>query len=70
MCVSLGCPAISWNPVEREEELLTDGKKRLGYSSIDATLCPGCGLCIQVCKFNAIHPTGDKVVFGFETKGR
>jgi indolepyruvate ferredoxin oxidoreductase alpha subunit len=69
-CVSLGCPAISWNPVERDVGVLADGKKRRGFSSIDATLCPGCGLCIQVCKFNAIHPTGDKVVFGFETKGR
>ena len=68
MCLNLGCPAISWNPVEGERATLADGKKRKGFSSIEKTLCPGCGLCIQVCKFDAIHPTGGHVVYGFETK--
>jgi indolepyruvate ferredoxin oxidoreductase alpha subunit len=67
-CLTLGCPAISWKPVEGEMASLPGGKKRKGYSSIERTLCPGCGLCIQVCKFNAISPTGAEVIYGFETK--
>ena len=39
MCMKLGCPAIS---------LTENGLK------IDATLCVGCGLCPNVCKFGAI----------------
>ena len=38
-CLKLGCPAIS----------LVDGKV-----IIDETQCNGCGLCINVCPFNAI----------------
>lgn len=40
MCMKLGCPAIS----------IKDGKV-----SIDANQCNGCGLCINVCPFNAIE---------------
>ncbi len=39
VCMSLGCPALS----------MKDGK-----ASIDQTLCTGCGLCRQLCKFDAI----------------
>jgi indolepyruvate ferredoxin oxidoreductase alpha subunit len=38
-CMTLGCPAIS----------MKDGKAR-----IDATLCVGCGVCNQLCAFDAI----------------
>lgn len=38
-CMSLGCPAIS----------MKDGKAR-----IDNTLCVGCGVCKQLCAFDAI----------------
>ncbi len=38
-CMKLGCPAIS----------LKDGKAR-----IDTTLCVGCGVCKQLCAFDAI----------------
>ena len=38
-CMSLGCPAIS----------LKDGKAK-----IDSTLCVGCGVCKQLCAFDAI----------------
>ena len=38
-CMTLGCPAIS----------MKDGKAR-----IDATLCVGCGVCKQLCAFDAI----------------
>ncbi len=52
-CLELGCPAISW--VE-EEGATKDGKKRKGRSIINKVQCPGCGLCSQVCKFEAILP--------------
>ncbi|MBR6051914.1 MAG: 4Fe-4S binding protein, partial [Clostridia bacterium] len=39
-CMRIGCPAIS----------ITDGK-----ALIDNTLCVGCGLCNQMCKFDAIQ---------------
>ncbi len=38
-CMKIGCPCIS----------VTNGK-----ASIDATLCNGCGLCTQMCRFGAI----------------
>lgn len=38
-CMRLGCPAIS----------MKDNK-----ASIDTTLCTGCGVCSQLCKFNAL----------------
>lgn len=38
-CMSIGCPAIS----------MVDGRAR-----IDATLCVGCGVCGQLCKFDAL----------------
>ena len=37
-CMKIGCPAIRF----------ADGK-----ASIDATICVGCGLCQQMCKFGA-----------------
>ena len=39
-CMKIGCPAISFS-----------NKK----SSIDATICVGCGLCAQMCKFDAFE---------------
>lgn len=38
-CMSIGCPAISFKDNQIE---------------IDASLCNGCGLCINVCKFDAL----------------
>jgi indolepyruvate ferredoxin oxidoreductase alpha subunit len=52
-CLELGCPAISW--IE-ESGTTKDGKKRKGRSMINRSQCPGCGLCSQVCKFEAILP--------------
>ncbi len=43
-CMRIGCPAIS----------MKEGK-----AHIDATLCVGCGVCGQLCKFDAIG--GDRV---------
>ena len=39
MCMKIGCPAIS----------MADGK-----AVVDATLCTGCGVCAQLCKFDAL----------------
>ena len=39
MCMKIGCPAIS-----------IEG----GKAKIDATLCTGCGVCRQLCKFGAL----------------
>ena len=39
MCMKIGCPAIS----------MVDGKAK-----IDSTLCTGCGVCAQLCKFDAL----------------
>ncbi len=50
VCLGLGCPPISWKKMEKIE-----GSKREGISVIDENLCNGCGLCLQVCKFNAIY---------------
>ena len=41
MCLKIGCPAMSKGE---------DGKVR-----IDETMCNGCGLCKNYCKFNAIE---------------
>jgi indolepyruvate ferredoxin oxidoreductase alpha subunit len=66
-CVNLGCPAISYQWVEGEMAMTADGKKRKGISHIEESLCPGCHLCYQVCKFGAIQTQEEKPVFGFET---
>ena len=41
-CMRIGCPAISFK----------DGKSR-----VDNTLCVGCGVCSQLCKFDAFEST-------------
>lgn len=43
-CMKIGCPAIS----------NMDGRIR-----IDDTMCNGCGLCAQLCAFNAIEKVGE-----------
>ena len=48
-CLGLNCPPISW-----KKGVTKEGSKRKGISFIDETLCNGCGLCEQVCKFGAI----------------
>lgn len=67
-CVQLGCPAISWDVSKAGEYTTADGKKkkRKGASFIEATICNGCGLCYQVCKFGAITGESDEVPLGFQ----
>ncbi len=49
VCLTLNCPPISWkNGMTRE------GSNHKGIAVIDETLCNGCGLCSQVCKYEAI----------------
>lgn len=43
-CIKTGCPALKFND---------------GIVSIDSTMCNGCGLCKQVCKFDAIEKVGE-----------
>lgn len=44
MCMKIGCPAIS----------MKDGK-----AVVDNTLCTGCGVCGQLCKFDALKAEED-----------
>ncbi len=43
-CIGLGCPAI--------EAIEVDGKKKV---RINEVLCIGCGMCEQICQFDAIY---------------
>lgn len=45
-CLRPGCPAIT--------------KNEDGTVKIDATMCNGCGLCMQLCKFGAIEKVGEQ----------
>ncbi len=56
MCLDIGCPAISWRDVKEDEALTRDGHKRKGIVYINRSQCPGCGVCQQICKFEAIVP--------------
>jgi indolepyruvate ferredoxin oxidoreductase alpha subunit len=38
MCMKIGCPAVSASG---------------GKAAVDRTLCVGCGVCGQLCKFDA-----------------
>jgi indolepyruvate ferredoxin oxidoreductase alpha subunit len=49
-CLSLGCPAI----VNRSTETAKKAPE------INAMLCIGCGLCAQVCKFEAVRVPAEK----------
>lgn len=66
-CINLGCPALSYHLVQGEVATTAEGKRRKGISYIDPSLCPGCHLCYQVCKFRAIQSQQEKPIFGFST---
>jgi indolepyruvate ferredoxin oxidoreductase alpha subunit len=54
-CVNIGCPAISWNPINAEEARARGYKeKQKGYAVITEVQCNGCGQCACLCKFDAI----------------
>ncbi|MCB8815962.1 indolepyruvate ferredoxin oxidoreductase subunit alpha [Desulfosporosinus shakirovi] len=46
MCLKLGCPAISFDQENKTAQ-------------VDQAQCTGCGVCINVCKFNALRKAGD-----------
>ena len=50
-CINTGCPALEFVKIDVPEK----GKKRKGFSRINAALCVGCGTCLEVCKFDAIE---------------
>ncbi len=50
VCIRLGCPAIA--------------KTESGKAFIDTSVCVGCGQCVQVCRYDAIVPSGPACDFG------
>ncbi len=54
-CVKIGCPAISWQPMTKEEAVSRGYKeKQKGFARINEVQCNGCGQCASLCKFEAI----------------
>ena len=50
-CITeIGCPALSFDP-----QVQGPRSKQRGQATVDASLCNGCGLCVQVCPFGAIE---------------
>lgn len=45
-CLRIGCPALSWEPQA--------GQK--GQVKVHELLCNGCGICAQLCRFDALKP--------------
>ena len=59
-CVKLGCPAISWTPMTKDEAVAKGYKeKQKGYAVINEVQCNGCGQCFALCKFDAINRKGE-----------
>ena len=49
-CISeIGCPGLGFSPDARGPR-----SKERGQAFVDATQCNGCGLCVQICPFEAI----------------
>jgi indolepyruvate ferredoxin oxidoreductase, alpha subunit len=55
-CLDINCPAISWRP---GPGVAKNGQKRKGTASINRDQCVGCGLCKQICEFEAIIPPAE-----------
>ncbi|MGB9736013.1 MAG: indolepyruvate ferredoxin oxidoreductase subunit alpha [bacterium] len=52
ICLNINCPSIWWVP---SEEKLHGRKRAKGIAYIDPVSCTGCGLCADVCPFDAIE---------------
>ncbi|OQY18421.1 MAG: indolepyruvate ferredoxin oxidoreductase subunit alpha [Desulfobacteraceae bacterium 4572_35.1] len=53
-CLNIGCPAIEWRPDEGER----------GKAVVSQLLCVGCGICDQLCKFDAFKLVDSEVKNG------
>lgn len=59
-CITeIGCPAIGF-----DAEASGPKSAARGQAFVDASLCNGCGLCTQVCPFDALAPSVAKVSEG------
>ena len=54
-CITeIGCPGLSFDQTRKGAK-----SKDRGQAFVDASLCNGCGLCVQVCPFKAIELPGN-----------
>lgn len=51
ICLNIDCPSVWWEPRDVKAEGRTRAK---GIAYIDPVSCTGCGLCADVCAFDAI----------------
>lgn len=59
-CITeIGCPAIGFNAESSGPKSASRGQ-----AFVDASLCNGCGLCTQVCPFDALAPSVSEVPEG------
>ncbi|MCF8054310.1 MAG: indolepyruvate ferredoxin oxidoreductase subunit alpha [Deltaproteobacteria bacterium] len=56
VCLPIGCPAISWQSFSaiNAAAIQRNAPKQDGFVVIDTSLCNGCSICQQICKFDAI----------------
>ncbi|MCL4558442.1 MAG: indolepyruvate ferredoxin oxidoreductase subunit alpha [Deltaproteobacteria bacterium] len=57
ICLNIGCPSLWWEPAE--ESAAGRKKRPRGIAYIDPAGCTGCGLCADLCSFNAIVRIAD-----------
>ncbi len=51
ICLNINCPSVWWESTEKK---LTGRKRARGIAYIDPLTCTGCGLCADICSFDAI----------------
>ncbi len=58
LCLNLGCPAIGWEP-DKDNVRSSKGSGKKGRAEIEQAICVGCGICVDLCKFDAIVKAAD-----------
>ena len=54
-CITeIGCPGLGFDQTRKGAK-----NKNRGQAFVDASLCNGCGLCVQVCPFKALELPGN-----------